>query len=399
MSTRSTVSLLTKENTVKSIYIHFDGYLSHNGQILLSEYQNYEDVLKLVSFGHRSTLPKLSELGPDGDGGDDNSCKTYRNIIQWCSKMMSTDRQEYNYIFIIDKWYLFTPAKLTPLKDMIDAVVKEDGTERAQFSKTELSRLGKGMLKGFMIPGGIISTSRYGLPCIRLEDGTTIDMRYVLYDCKFVDSVGFASLMISALKKEEERNARERQCEFGQEDGSVLALAEKYRKIILGYDRAAYIPGLTADEYFDYFINLIVADQLTLNADNKGWLEDVLEEEFQNINFDHKGYVAKRIAKLVPSMPVSDKKRLTATFCRPIQSRSRGLSKLEKRHAYLLDQYLSNLEKYGHGYVDEMKLLQRNAIYRKLCQLDEELPLKCKDRLFEQVSSIEKYSKASEESH
>ena len=69
MSTRSTVSLMTKENTVKSIYIHWDGYLSHNGKILLSEYRNYEDVLSLVSYGDRSTLPTLSELGPDGDGG------------------------------------------------------------------------------------------------------------------------------------------------------------------------------------------------------------------------------------------------------------------------------------------------------------------------------------------
>ena len=391
MSTRSTVSLMTKENTVKSIYIHWDGYLSHNGKILLSEYRNYEDVLSLVSYGDRSTLPTLSELGPDGDGGEDSACRTYRNVIQWYDKMIDGDRQEYNYIFVIDKWYLLTPAKLTPLEEMIDAVVSEDGSERSQFSDKELGRLGRGLLKGLMIPGRIIVTSgncSHG-PCICLKDGTVINIHHELYNCKFVDSIGFASLMISAWKKEEERKARKRQCSFERDDSAALALTERYWKIIRGYDRAAYIHGLTANEYFDYFVNSIIADQLRMDGDAKEWLEDVLEEERESISETHnKGYVAKKIARLVFSMPVNDKKRLTAAFCRPVQGR--GIGKLEKHHMYLLSEYLSNFERHGRGYVDEMKLLKGCPIYRKLCKLDEELSMKCKNRLFEQVAGIER---------
>lgn len=383
MSTRSTVSLLTKENTVKSIYVHWDGYLSHNGKILLSEYQNYEDVLRLVSYGSRSTLPKLSELEPDGE--NDSSCTTYSNIIQWHSRMINGDRQEYNYIFVFGCWYLFTPSQLLPLQDTIDATVEEDGTERRQFSDDELYKLGRILLEKLMLPGRIIAT--YGnRPEIRLADCTTIDMHQTLYEYKFVDSIGFASIMASDLKEEEERNARKRQCQFKPEDCRTLALAKNYRNTILGYDRATYALEQTKDEYFDYFINLVIADQLGKDS----WLEGVLDEELERIKDAKKGYVAKKIVKLVSSMPVSDKKYLTDTFCRPAQSRG---SEAEEYHVYLLEQYLSNLGKYGHGYADEMEMLQSNPIYLKLCKLDEELSLKCKDCLFDQISSLEKCAK------
>lgn len=62
MSTRSTVSLLTNDNKVMSVYVHFDGYLSHNGAILTQQYTNYDDVFKLVSLGDMSSLPDINCL-------------------------------------------------------------------------------------------------------------------------------------------------------------------------------------------------------------------------------------------------------------------------------------------------------------------------------------------------
>lgn len=57
MSTNSMISAKI-DDRVKTIYCHWDGYTSHNGQILLDHYNNQEKVEALLKLGWLSVLDK-----------------------------------------------------------------------------------------------------------------------------------------------------------------------------------------------------------------------------------------------------------------------------------------------------------------------------------------------------
>jgi len=56
MGTRSTIALEFADGTVEQIYCHWDGYLSHNGQILLKHYSNPFVLRDLIDLGDLSSL-------------------------------------------------------------------------------------------------------------------------------------------------------------------------------------------------------------------------------------------------------------------------------------------------------------------------------------------------------
>ena len=61
MGTRSTIALEFADGTVEQVYCHWDGYLAHNGQILLKHYSNPLVLHKLIDLGDISSLGK--EIG------------------------------------------------------------------------------------------------------------------------------------------------------------------------------------------------------------------------------------------------------------------------------------------------------------------------------------------------
>jgi hypothetical protein len=56
MGTRSTIALEYADGTVDQIYCHWDGYLDHNGQILLQNYMDPFKVRALMDLGDMSSL-------------------------------------------------------------------------------------------------------------------------------------------------------------------------------------------------------------------------------------------------------------------------------------------------------------------------------------------------------
>ena len=62
MATRSTIALEYANGQVDQIYCHWDGYLDHNGQILLQHYMDPFKVRDLMDLGDVSSLgPQLGE--------------------------------------------------------------------------------------------------------------------------------------------------------------------------------------------------------------------------------------------------------------------------------------------------------------------------------------------------
>lgn len=56
MGTRSRIGIEMPDHTVVSVYCHWDGYVEHNGRILVQHYQNREDVQELIDGGSMSCL-------------------------------------------------------------------------------------------------------------------------------------------------------------------------------------------------------------------------------------------------------------------------------------------------------------------------------------------------------
>jgi hypothetical protein len=59
MATRSTIAIELPSGKIKSVYCHWDGYLSYNGKILLEHYNDADKLLKLINKG------SISSLGPE----------------------------------------------------------------------------------------------------------------------------------------------------------------------------------------------------------------------------------------------------------------------------------------------------------------------------------------------
>lgn len=132
MSTRSNIWMKNEDGTFTGIYCHWDGYLSHNGQILLNHYKDKEKVKKLIALGSISYLDENVEC-PKGhtfehpiegyviayhrDRGED----FLQYIAKDIKELFSTLHNNYNYFFIDGKWF-YTRYKDT---DLIELTEKE----------------------------------------------------------------------------------------------------------------------------------------------------------------------------------------------------------------------------------------------------------------------------------
>lgn len=127
MATRSTIAIELADGTIKKVYCHWDGYLSHNGKILLEHYSDPVKLLKLISKGSISSLGteigrkhpfSTYELNPDApdfakktkahfnaeqkgwtkfyarDRGEKLVVDTYKTLEEYITSQM----EEYNYI-------------------------------------------------------------------------------------------------------------------------------------------------------------------------------------------------------------------------------------------------------------------------------------------------------------
>ena len=137
MATRSTISLSLPTGQIKTIYAHWDGYLSHNGKILLEHYTTREKIEALLDLGALSVLAESIEK-PKGhsfdkaisgytvfygrDRGDDGTEALIHNTFE------DIPYEEYNYLFKDDVWYVDCGKnnKLIPLEE---AIKIEDGEE------------------------------------------------------------------------------------------------------------------------------------------------------------------------------------------------------------------------------------------------------------------------------
>ncbi len=126
MSTRALISIEDADGKVHSTYVHFDGYPSGAGRILIDCYNTPEAVEDLLALGPLSALGERPAPNP----GEEHSCENpaeggciayhrdcgedLRPATVWANagemRFMAADRfwAEYVYLFRNDKWYVDT---------------------------------------------------------------------------------------------------------------------------------------------------------------------------------------------------------------------------------------------------------------------------------------------------
>jgi hypothetical protein len=149
MGTRSLIGVMHGD-VCKSVYCHWDGYLSHNGQILLEHYDSAK-ANQLVALGNLSSLGKnigekhsfdTYHLTPEereqyrldhGDsctfygrdrGEEDQAWKVDHTFADFLDRAINNGA-EYYYIMQNDTWYVGCPDKGSRLVSLSEALQVE----------------------------------------------------------------------------------------------------------------------------------------------------------------------------------------------------------------------------------------------------------------------------------
>jgi hypothetical protein len=112
MSTRASIFEKTEDGGYRGIYLHWDGYPSHAGEILKNHYDTPEKVSALIDLGDLSSIG--SSLGPKSPEAGKDPCVSYHRefgaqlriekTLQPRTRLGSVIRVEYTYVFEDGSW-------------------------------------------------------------------------------------------------------------------------------------------------------------------------------------------------------------------------------------------------------------------------------------------------------
>jgi|694.fasta_scaffold33215_9 hypothetical protein len=117
MATRSRIAIENNDGSVTSIYCHWDGYPSHNGEILVLHYKERKKVQKLIDLGSISLLaPRIETslkhsfqapvkgvvVAYHRDRGENLVQKNHRNKNSY----FESDIEEWGYLFTLEGEWL-----------------------------------------------------------------------------------------------------------------------------------------------------------------------------------------------------------------------------------------------------------------------------------------------------
>ena len=116
MGTRSTIAIENDNGTVTGIYCHWDGYVEHNGRILVENYTTEEAVRELIALGDLSSLGETVGEKTDFNNAAKGQCIAYGRdrgetgveaaTFDSHAELIDSMGQEYDYIFTqAGVWY------------------------------------------------------------------------------------------------------------------------------------------------------------------------------------------------------------------------------------------------------------------------------------------------------
>ena len=97
MATRSTIALEFADGTIGQVYCHWDGYLSHNGKMLIEYYSNPFILRDLIDLGDISSLrPSIGTKHPFSQFDNGMSTEEFNALYRDMTTFYGRDRGENN---------------------------------------------------------------------------------------------------------------------------------------------------------------------------------------------------------------------------------------------------------------------------------------------------------------
>ena len=104
MGTRSKIAYAKKNNKIVASYCHYDGYIEHNGVMLLKYYNGEKQARDLVDNGYMSSLQPTIDQINEGRVHEDKPIE-YRNEFIFMNDLEAL-WDEFVYLFKEGKWYV-----------------------------------------------------------------------------------------------------------------------------------------------------------------------------------------------------------------------------------------------------------------------------------------------------
>jgi hypothetical protein len=139
MGTRSSIGVLNTDGTVTACYVHWDGYIDHNGHILKDHYTDPDKIQALMNLGSLSILaPEIGEaqnfdaptntnwcLAYGRDRGEtDVEADVYENVNTWLAR-----GEEYNYLWTGSEWQVSCSDTDDQLRSLIQVILEADNDD------------------------------------------------------------------------------------------------------------------------------------------------------------------------------------------------------------------------------------------------------------------------------
>ena len=108
MSTRSTISVIQRDGSVKSVYCHWDGYTDGVGKELINNFNTERLANKVISEGSISSITDSYIDSYHSKRGEDIDIKQYLSLERF---LKSKDSQQFNYLFKDGEWLAATDLR------------------------------------------------------------------------------------------------------------------------------------------------------------------------------------------------------------------------------------------------------------------------------------------------
>ena len=124
MATRSRIGILLPDDSILSVYCHWDGYPEYNGVVLRKKYDTYEKVAELIDGGDMSSLeswyddddneleePRIvynTDCTDSSDTIDNNAPQLFKNFDEFTRVDCG---EEFLYVFTTDRWQAYAVSR------------------------------------------------------------------------------------------------------------------------------------------------------------------------------------------------------------------------------------------------------------------------------------------------
>lgn len=159
MSTRSRVGIKEKDGTVRSVYVHFDGYVAGVGKTLYESYQDADKIEQLINLGDMSSInSEIEKCEPYTQRGEDLNIAT--DTLLSFKKYWASCGEEYVYLYTDGKW--MTNSVYKDNWESLDLLVKNEEISQLKRQVQRLQKAVDYLLDGDETAKSIL-TSTHGL--------------------------------------------------------------------------------------------------------------------------------------------------------------------------------------------------------------------------------------------